>query len=494
VHPRTVVVAVWISVIGSGAPAGAQLIPIRTVPVASGDQFRFLPSMAMGMRGVHYALDDSLADGWRNPAMGTLLPETSLSGSPTFYGISGDQGGGRSFPVSGVAIGSRWFGGFAFALQQIENAERASGFGWIEPALDLACCSPPPSDALSDRLGRNLYGSAFVGRDLGSRWSVGVGVSGMALDAMDGVDLLYAGANRIEQSGSVTDLRLGAFRKGDTGRLALLVGHHRVSMDHDVTYADWTWDDQGMVGRLQERIERIGDESRTWLAQATWDRELDASGWRVAAVGGINFTSHPEIPNYSIQNIPRDPGTTWAYEVGVGVAITEGPSTFALDIALQPIWSSTWQEAVVEDVIASGGRLSVGDRSVENEFFFTNALLRGGVAHRVGVVGLQAGIEMKSIDYDLEQVDRVDDTFRDQRESWMEWTPTLGASFAFAAIHVRYALRVTTGTGRPGTAPPERPEAVAMGDADFLVAPDGPLTLEDARVVTHQVAVTIPVR
>jgi hypothetical protein len=29
---------------------------------------------------------------------------------------------------------------------------------------------------------------------------------------------------------------------------------------------------------------------------------------------------------------------------------------------------------------------------------------------------------------------------------------------------------------------------------DFIVAPQGPLTLQDARVVTHQLAVRVPVR
>jgi len=34
----------------------------------------------------------------------------------------------------------------------------------------------------------------------------------------------------------------------------------------------------------------------------------------------------------------------------------------------------------------------------------------------------------------------------------------------------------------------------AGGDADFIIAPGAPLTLQDARVVTHQLAVVIPVR
>ena len=51
-------------------PLSAQLIPIRTVPVASGDQYRLVPSARMGMGSTRFAVDDSLADGWSHPARG----------------------------------------------------------------------------------------------------------------------------------------------------------------------------------------------------------------------------------------------------------------------------------------------------------------------------------------------------------------------------------------------------------------------------------------
>ena len=72
----------------AGTELTAQLIPIRTVPVASGDQFLTVPSGTLGMGGVMIALDDSLADGWVNPAKGILIGESSFIGAPTFYGIS----------------------------------------------------------------------------------------------------------------------------------------------------------------------------------------------------------------------------------------------------------------------------------------------------------------------------------------------------------------------------------------------------------------------
>jgi hypothetical protein len=479
----------------SAGRAGAQLIPIRTVPVASGDQFRLVPSARMGMGAVQYALDDSLADGWSNPARGGGRTSPVFLGSPTFYGISDQGGGGRSFPVAGLFGGDRWFGGATLALQQVED-DGNNGLGPIE-----CCWFGRPQPALRDRFGRNVYVGGFVGRRLGDGpWSVGVGVSAARLEAMDGVDLLYAGSERIEQSGDVVDVRVGLDRRGERDRIGAVIAHNRVSMTHDVTWREWVWDDSLMEGRTERRVEVNEDRTHTWAGQVTWDRHLSAPGWRIGAAVTANRKSHPKIPNYAIQNIPRDPGTTWAFEGGFGLSRTAGATTFALDIALQPIWSDTWQEADTADVTASEGRLAVGDRSIENDFSFTNVLLRTGLAHRIGLVELQAGLEARSYAYTLEQVNWVDFERRTQDESWVEWSPTFGTSITLQGLDVRYGLRVTHGTGIPGLASDdivlfaEGLSTQLAGTADFIIAPESPLTLRDARVVTHQISVAIPVR
>ncbi|HSH76350.1 MAG TPA: hypothetical protein VLA09_11750, partial [Longimicrobiales bacterium] len=209
------------------APASAQVVPLRTVPVASGDQFLMLPSATVAMGGVRLAVDDSLADAWSNPAKGVLVEETALLGSPTYYAISNDGGGGRTLPFAGLFVGSSWFGGAALALQQVEH-DRSTGLEG-DPWID----SWPEARRLSDRFARNLYASGYFGRRLGSDWSIGLGVSASRLDAMDGVDLLYAGADRIEQSGGAEEVRVGAHHDGDGDRLSLLLLHSRLSMTHD---------------------------------------------------------------------------------------------------------------------------------------------------------------------------------------------------------------------------------------------------------------------
>jgi len=475
------------------APAVAQVVPLRTVPVASGDQFLLVPSWSLAMGGVRVAVDDSLGDAWSNPAKGSLVRESAFIGAPTFYSIE-NGGGGRTFPIAGMLGGGAVFGGAALALQQIEDGG-GDDFFVANPWIDIW---PPATPRLTDQFSRNLYASGYVGVRLGDRWSVGLGLGASTLDAMDGVDLLYAGADRIEQSGGTKDVRLGVHGRGERDRLSLLLLHSRIGMTHDVTYSDWVWDPVLMTGTWVTRVEENEDRTRTWGAHAEWDRTLRAEGWTVGASGTVNYKTHPEIPNYEIQNIPRDPGTTWAYEAAVGFARRAGASTFGLDVALQPIWSETWQEADSADVANSGGALALGERSIENDFFFTNVVLRAGFSHDAGNATLQAGLEVRSYAYTLEQVNHVLDAYREQDETWMEWTPTFGVAYRFTSVELRYAGRLTTGTGRPGTAWTGAAWAesvtISQSASDFIVAPQGPLTLVDSDVLTHQLSVRVPVR
>jgi hypothetical protein len=472
------------------APAWSQLVPVKTVPVAAGDQFLLLPSATLGMGGVTLAVDDSLADPWTNPAQGVFIREPALLGSPTFYTISSQGGSGATFPVGAFFQGGRWFGGAAVALQQIDNATGQNDIFWLRPAP-----WPGGEQRLSDASNRNLYAQGFVGARLGdSPWSLGLGFHGAALDAMDGVDLLYMNAESIEQSGTVSDVRVGLYRDGDRDRLALLLLHDRVSMTHDVTYLDIQWDTVSWIPTATRRVDVNEDRTRTVGGHVAYDRDLRAPGWRFGTALTVNRKSHPKIPNYEIQNIPRDPGTTWAYDLGVGVSRTRGPVVFALDVELQPIWSDTWQEADQAVSTANGGIIKSGDRTIENDFFFTNAILRTGMSYDMGKTTVQAGVEVRSYDYELEQRDHVALTFRTQDESWMEWSPSLGAMFRLGDVELRYAGRLTTGTGQPGVTATFEARAAADLASDFIVAPQGPLTLQDATVSTHQLSARIPIR
>ena len=428
------------------------------------------------MAGLTYAVDDSVGDGWSNPAKGALLSESSLLTAPVYYGISNGGGGGFTFPVTGLVKGERWFGAFTTALQEINNG--GDQF-WTGPRL-------------SDASARNFYAGGFVGRKLGTTgWHLGLGASGARLNAMDGVDLLYANAARIDQSGSVHDVRLGLYREGKRDRLSAVLVRNAVSMTHDVWYEDVVT--LTHLDLVTTRMETNLDRTRTWGLQFAWDRRLQAPGWRLGVSMTANRKSHPKIPNYSLQNIPRDPGTSFAWETGVGVARTMGGTTAGLDIALQPIWSDTWQEAEEPVEAANGSTIPAGGRTIENDFSFLNVHLRVGVAHEFDDVALRFGLEGRSYGYTLKQTDNVEGEFRTQDETWMEWTPAASAVFELGNVDVHYGLRLTAGTGHPGVADEFAASSPDSG-GDFVVAPEGPLTLAEATVFTHQVWVRIPVR
>jgi hypothetical protein len=168
-----------------------------------------------------------------------------------------------------------------------------------------------------------------------------------------------------------------------------------------------------------------------------------------------------------------------------------------MDVIYEPAWSDTWAEAAAPTATASGDTIPVGGRTVENSFRFSNAAVNMGVGHTVGHATFQLGVGVRAYDYDLTQSNRVTDSLRQQSEQWMEWTPTWGLRIELPGVAIRYLGRVTTGTGRPGIAwggaVPARAGDFAEAN-DIVVAPSGPLTLQDVTVVTHQIAVSLPIR
>ena len=245
-----------------------------------------------------------------------------------------------------------------------------------------------------------------------------------------------------------------------------------------------------MVNDWVQRDETNEDRTRTWAGHFEWTRRLQAPGWSVGISLSTNYKSHPKIPNYRIQNIPRDPGTTWAHELGLGVARRRGPTTFGIDVALQPIRSHTWQEAdaPVETV---AGRLQPGDKTIENHFDFANVMFRTGVSHEFDRLGIQLGVGVRSYEYRLDQQDHVEGTTRRQFENWIEWTPSLAVTFGLSDTDIQYTTRVTTGTGTPRLGAGFRPSSAG---SDFITAPSGAFWLDRAVVWTHQLRIRVPIR
>lgn len=474
--------------------AAAQLIDVRTIPVAAGDQFRIFPSQRLGMGSVSIALDDSLLDPLSNPATAGRLRGLNVIAAPGFYNISADAGAARTLPVGLMGGSSRWFGGGVVALQQIQSGQPSFAFPVLERSVDFAPQPFPGQQTLSEQSANNLYGFGVVGTTLpGTRVSIGASAFLADLSGVDGVDLLYATSQGLDQYGYAADLRLGLSADWSGGRtLEAVLLHDRFSMTHDVSYLDWVYDSTTFVWNPVQRLESNFDKTNTWGLHVGYVVPV-ATGWRIGGILTGNRKSHPKIPNYELMNIPRDPGTTWAYNLGFGIARTGGPATFGVDFVYEPIRSHTWAEAAGPTATVRGDTIAQGGMTVENRFRFSNASIRLGVARDIDRATFQLGLRVRSINYRLAQNDYVAGIGRTQNEHWMEWTPTWGASVRFPEFELRYLGSVTTGTGRPGVAWSTGSREAAAG-ADFVVAPSGPLTLQDVKVVSHQFSIAMPLR
>jgi hypothetical protein len=476
----------------------AQVIPIKTVPVATGDQFLIFPSDRLGMASVSIALQDTLGDPFSNPAALARLGTARVFGSPTAYSITDGHGGAFTLPVGALFGSSAWRGGVAMALQDLDRGADERVF----PVFADVSILPPSPDELSQKSRTNLYGYGSVARTLGEsgRTSIGVSVSLADLSAMSGVDLLYS-RRTVDQRGSLVDLRLGletGWGEGDVLEAVLL--RSRFDMAHDLVDVVWAQIEQEGVPQEEwpwgphvvETTEN--DETDTWALHLEYSRPLEGEGWRLGGLFTANLKSHPKIPNYTLMSIPRDPGNTWAYDLGIGVSKQTANAVFGMDLIYEPVRTQTWADAAEPVVSAGGDTIPVGDMTVFNDFHFNNAVLRAGLQGRSDRIDVQFGLQMRRYAYTLDQTDFVQERRRRQREDWFEWTPTLALALKFQDFSIGYTGRITTGTGRPGVSTRVFPVADArtLSAGDFIPAPSSALTLQDATVHTHQVSVSIP--
>ena len=455
----------------------AQLISLKTIPVATGDQFLVHPSQNMSMGGVHISLSDSLLDHWVNPAKGSALNGAQVSTSPSYYTVGNGYGDARSMTMALTWSENQWFAGGSMAMQAMSLAESQTFWG-------------PEIRALSNNLSENQYLAGFIGKRFGSK-SLALGGSYANLNALDGVDLLYANSESIQQEGSIKDLRLGFTRQGKQGATQeLMVIYNELDMLHEVTYQFWGWE------RFDERVERNLDHTITWGLHSAFKAPLHADGWNYGGLFTVNQKSHPKIPNYEIMNIPRDPGNTTAFNLGFGIAKQDENSTFGIDLVYEPITSNTWAAADTFMIDAENQLIRPGDKTIENDFDFSNWVLSTGLGWKSDHKSFQFGIQMRNIHYWLDQMDYIAVAQRGQEEYWVEWTTTWGVTLNFSDFNVRYSGKTTMGTGRPGV----DSQAIwfnTMEDmstsGDFIIAPSDALTLEEARVMTHQITISLPI-
>ena len=510
VSSRTIV-GLTVCSLGLITPTRAQLIQVKTLPLAQGNQFQIFPSANLGMASVSIALADSALDPFVNPATGSRIQASRFFGLPTVYTLSKGTGGGRSLPLALFVRHAEWYGALSLAVQQVD-ASRAPQTGGV-----FVSDIPPPGGGplgpgtVQTQPENESHGNQFAFASIGRRvperhLSIGASLLWNGLHAVDGVDLLYANSRRLEQAGDALDLRLGALKEwprdsgGAARSLQAILLHNRFAATHTVTYVDQFWNPTTQQFDQQDRVEDNAERTNTWGLQLNYQIPLAAPGWRIGWLVLANRASHPKIPTYELTNvpaIPRDPGYTNAFNVGVGVSRVEGQARFGIDLIYEPISSYTWADAAVPTPTAAGDTIAPGGKTIENRFRFNNAWFRLGVEQPVGEgapTSFQLGLILHPIDYRLEQQDNVQLSSRSMRATWWEYTPTWGLSYRQPRFELRYQGRATKGAGRPQAQLILGGVRLANAGAAILAAPNGPMFMTDVSTVTHQISISLPLR
>ena len=480
-------IAGWSGVLAISVESPAQVVTPKTVPVLQSGQFDIFPSARAGMGGAVIAVDDSLLDPFVNPAKATRVGVGHVFSAPFFHSISGARGGGRSLPVGGGAAWGNWAATGLFTLQQLDRA----GSIW--------------NLSTSDRSASNEYAAGSIARRISPSTSVGFSVQVASLGAIDGVDLLYAGSDRIEQSGRLADFRLGLTKEtGTEQNLEVMLVHARTDMRHDVRFTTWRWDPATQQVVPQQRTDLNQDRTHIWGLHSEYSRPVGSEGWKLGWLGTVNRLSHPKIPNYVIQNIPRDPGTTYSFNAGMGISRYAAGTIFAADLIYEPMFADTWADAANDTAIVGGGTIAAGEKTVENTFRFNNVKLRFGAGRDIPlrqdsatVLGYQLGLGVHAIKYRLQQANHVQRTFRTQREDWMEWTPTLGLRLRSRDLDVMYNFSITCGPGgcgQGGQIAFPTTDAVALTAAGIIAAPSSDLFMQSGSLKIHKLTISVPIR
>ena len=489
-------------VVALAATASAQLVQIRTVPLAQGDQFLLFPSHTLGMGGVSIALADSLLDPVRNPALGARISASMLFGSPVLYSISRESGSGRTLPLASLLRAGRWFGAVSAAIQEVETSRPFQTPPIFVRGGPIAQDFPGQGPAQQSR--SNTYAFMSLGKTLtGSGLSLAGSAQWSRLQMMDGVAFHYPGSQRVSQSGHGLDLRLGLLKEWPGNRsLEALALHHRLRMTQDVDYLDHFWDPGTQQFVQVPRVEHGLERAATWGMHLVYQRPLGVSGWRIGWLATLNHQSQPRIPQDEIVATSAGQGRSTAYNFGLGFSKVRGSGVFAIEAVYEPIWNTTWGVAAAPVVTTGGDIIPAGGRTIENRFRFSNAVIRLGFSDETPMVditraiGFQLGLAVHAIRYRLAQSDRVAVTERQLRERWVEWTPTWGLSLRFPEFEVRYRGRATNGAGRPGTdlTFPIGQTIDPLPPGRFVATPGGPLQLAGVSTVTHQISLSLPLR
>lgn len=479
----------------------AQGIPIRTVPIVAINQAEFHLSLARGMGNLSIAFDDPLGDPFINPAKASRIKGVTIFFSPTRNSWSNENGrpvftSSGSSKYLGTSMSSIPFGGFF----QMGNTY-AGGFVGYQ-GYSSKRSTPIPGwefsfPAIRKDIGSNTYIFGLFGvRFPESNVSIAGSISWADYDAFDGVNLLYPGSYNIKQSGWSRGYKLGILAElTDVDQLEFVAARNVFKARHEVTYPilfnEFNIDSGPFT---QTRSERSRDESKGWILHGGYKRRID-DRWKIGAIVTVNWKEHPKIPNYDLARIPRDPGTSIAYNIGIGAATYGRRSTWGFEYIYEPITSSTWAEAGEGGSLPGSQPLAPDFKTVENFFDFSNHILRIGLQSKTKYAWLENrfGVQLHFYKYDLNQHDNIRRTSRFFNYDWLEATLSGGLNIKFSNIELMYTLQVILGNGMVGTNGQWAQEldtnffAESARVNDFLIAPSGSLVVDKIPLFTHQI-------
>lgn len=491
------------------AVARAQLIAVKTAPVADGGQFIFLPSANLGTGGLSIALADSSLDPFANPAKGARLHGMRVFGAPAFFSVSRRAGGGFTLPIGTSMSKGRWFTQLAFAMQDIDRPNDLGGVfapGPLADASPLVASDVAAADLNGPLSRENRYAHALLGRRVGNGLAVAASASWWDINAIDGVELYYPNSQRVRQHGDAVDLRLGVVKEWRGGQtFEALALRNRFAVTQDVASTQVFWDPTRRQMVPIARVEPNADEHDTWGLHLGYTRPLADTTWRVGAIVTGNVIRQPRLPGYDLPQVPADAGRAHAYNVGGGIVRSTEHWLVGFDAIFEPIASRSWVRADRPTEARDGTTLGPGTNTLESRFRFTNAIARTGVAATLPLAGtrsltFETGGQLRAIRYRLTQWNAIEGVTSASTQHWNEWTRSWGLTFRFAHADVHYRGNLTTGAGRPGfddaggifvvdRAPPPG----VVSDVSSFVGPFG-LRFDKVRATTHQISFSVPIR
>ena len=488
----------------------AQVIAVKSAPIADGGQFAFLPSANLGMGGLSIAVPDSTLDPFTNPAKGARLSGMRVFGAPTFFSVTRKAGGGLTLPLGTSWSTGAWFSQLVVAMQDVERPGNDNG-GFV-PVAELGVAGTTSSfrttDVAVDNGKEPSRENRYVHGTLGRRFAGGLSIASSAswwrLNALDGMELNFPRSQRVLQHGEASDVRLGALKEFGPGHSIELVAlHNRFAVNQDVAFNEPFWDPTQRQFTIRSRIDPNADRTDTWGLHLAYMRPLADSTWRVGAVLTGNRIRQPRLPAYDIPQIQADAGRAHAYNIGAGVARSRGPYTMGLDAIYEPISSRSWVRADEATQARDGTAIDAGTNVLDNRFRFNNAIARLGFSVAVPVskeqaFTLETGGQLRAIQYRLEQWDAIQQSNSASTQRWNEWTRSWGVSYRFAGAGVHYRGNLTTGASRNGFDEQGNIFFSPLADARPVTgfAPFVPfgMTFGGVRTTTHQIAFSVPIR